>query len=64
MKSIQLHLIEGFQRYQGHNKMHHGLQDLNETNKTKQTTLVDTHVPYIIRAVQIMYSYKSSLISK
>jgi hypothetical protein len=32
--------------------------------QTKQTTLVDRHVPYIIPIVQIMYSYKSLLISK
>jgi hypothetical protein len=31
-----MHLIEGFQRYQGRNKMHHGLQDLDETNKTNK----------------------------
>ncbi len=32
--------------------------------QNKQTSLVDRHVPYIILAVQIMYSYKSLLMSK
>ncbi len=29
-----MHLIEGFQWYKRRNKMHHGLRDLNDTNKT------------------------------